>query len=227
VCKTCPTCQRTKKTSKKYGHLPIKEAEANPWEKLCVDMIGPYTIKNLKTKKKLRIHCVTMIDPATGWLEIVPVKVKDAATVANVVEMTWLNRYPWPQEIVFDRGTEFLAEFGQMVENDYGIKRRPTSVRNPQANAILERSHQTIGNMLRTFELQNDSETNKHNLDGIIGAILFAMRATIHTTTQATPMQLVFGRDAMMNIQFQADWKLIKQRKQEMINLNNKKENSK
>ncbi len=118
VCKTCPTCQRTKKTSKKYGHLPIKEAEANPWEKLCVDMIGPYTIKNLKTKKKLRIHCVTMIDPATGWLEIVPVKVKDAATVANVVEMTWLNRYPWPQEIVFDRGTEFLAEFGQMVEND-------------------------------------------------------------------------------------------------------------
>ena len=61
--------------------------------------------KNLKTKKKLRIHCVTMIDPATGWLEIVPVKVKDAATVANVVEMTWLNRYPWSQEIVFDRGT--------------------------------------------------------------------------------------------------------------------------
>jgi hypothetical protein len=33
------------RTSKKYGHLPIKEAEADPWEKLCVDLIGPYTIK--------------------------------------------------------------------------------------------------------------------------------------------------------------------------------------
>jgi hypothetical protein len=28
----------------KYGHLPSKEAEAEPWERLCVDLIGPYTI---------------------------------------------------------------------------------------------------------------------------------------------------------------------------------------
>jgi hypothetical protein len=45
VCSKCDTCQRTKRNSKKYGHLPAKEAEVDPWEILCVDLIGPYTIK--------------------------------------------------------------------------------------------------------------------------------------------------------------------------------------
>ena len=42
--RTCDTCQKTKKY-KKYGHLPEKTAEAVPWERLCIDLIGPYTIE--------------------------------------------------------------------------------------------------------------------------------------------------------------------------------------
>ena len=53
------------------------------------------------------------------------------------------------------------------------------------------------------------------------------MRSTVHTTLQATSMQLVFGRDAIMNLTFNANWQLIKQRKQMLINQNNAKENSK
>ena len=49
----------------------------------------------------------------------------------------------------------------------------------------------------------------------------------MHTTMQATPMQLVFGRDVILNIQFEADWEYIKNRKQKLINYNNKRENSK
>ena len=56
---------------------------------------------------------------------------------------------------------------------------------------------------------------------------MFATRATYHTTTRATPSQLVFGRDAITNIQFGADWNLIPQRKQEMIRRKNTTENSK
>ena len=145
-------------------------------------MIGPYTITNKETKKSIILHCVTMIDPATGWFEMIPVEEKDALTVADAVERTWLCRYPWPQEIVYDRGSEFLGMFGQMIEHDYGIKKRPITVRNPQANAILERAHQTIGNMLRIFKVHKDTEVTKESLNGIISAILFAMRATIHTT---------------------------------------------
>ena len=50
ICSTCPICQLNKRNKKKYGHLPEKEAEATPWDKLCIDLIGPYTIKR-KNKK--------------------------------------------------------------------------------------------------------------------------------------------------------------------------------
>ena len=224
-CSTCHTCQLTKKTKKKYGHLPAKEAESLPWEKLCVDMIGPYNIKR-KGKEDLVLWCVTMIDPATSWFEIREVPgTKRADVVANIVEQAWLTRYPWPQEVIFDRGTEFMAEFSTMLVNDYGIKKKPITKRNPQANAIVERVHQTIGNMIRTFQVQDLDESDPWA--GILSAVAFAVRATVHTTTQATPMQLVFGRDAVLNIQFQANWKWIKDRKQQLIKQNNKRENSK
>ena len=44
VCKKRPTCQRAKTTNQKYGKLPPKHAETNPWDTICVDLIGPYTI---------------------------------------------------------------------------------------------------------------------------------------------------------------------------------------
>ena len=52
-----------------YSQLPEKTAESDPWDVLCVDLIGPYTIKR-KGHPALTVKCVTMIDPATGWFEI-------------------------------------------------------------------------------------------------------------------------------------------------------------
>jgi hypothetical protein len=51
---------------------------------------------------------------------------------------------------------EFKAEVAKMVKNDYGCKLSPISTRNPQANAIIERVHQTIGNMICTFQLYDN-----------------------------------------------------------------------
>ena len=56
---------------------------------------------------------------------------------------------------------------------------------------------------------------------------MFAMRSTYHTTLEATPMQLVFGRDAVLPIFHQADWQYIKAKKQRLINMNNQRENAK
>jgi hypothetical protein len=42
---------------------------ASPWDKMCIDLIGPYTIRR-KGKNDLICKCVTMIVPATGWFEI-------------------------------------------------------------------------------------------------------------------------------------------------------------
>mgnify|MGYP005753024869 CR=1 FL=1 len=228
TCARCQTCQLTKKQHIKYGLLPPKEAEADPWETLCVDLIGPYKITRPHMSKKhqdITLHCLTMIDPATGWFEIVPIRNKTAIEVANQAELTWFTRYPWPTKIIFDRGTEFMGEFAKMCKEDYGIKKKPITTRNPQANAVLERIHQTIGNMIRSTQVQNSTE--EEPWAGILAAVAFATRATYHTTLQATPAQLVFGRDAILNVKFEANWQYIKQRKQQLINKNNALENAK
>jgi hypothetical protein len=58
-------------TRKKYGLLPPKIAESDPWVMVCVDLMGPFTIRTPAKKHSLR--AVTMIDPEinTGWFEIV------------------------------------------------------------------------------------------------------------------------------------------------------------
>ena len=120
-----------------------------------------------------------------------------------------------------------MAEFAEMIQKDYGIKRKPITTRNPQANAILERIHQTIGNMIRALQVQEAEVDEEDPWTGILSAIAFATRATIHTTLQATPAQLVFGRDAVFQVKHLANWTYIKERKQRLINANNRKENAK
>ena len=91
-----PKCQfvfelsKNKCRHKKYGHLPEKEAEAIPWDKMCLDLIGPYIIRR-KNKTRLVCRCVTMIDPATGWFEIHQYDDKKSITIANIVEQEWFS----------------------------------------------------------------------------------------------------------------------------------------
>jgi hypothetical protein len=218
----------TKPKLGKFGHLPEKQADVIPWKQVCIDLIGPYKIGSEKNKQyATTLHCLTMIDPATGWFEIVEIPDKSSQTVANAFEMTWLSRYPWPTEVVMDRGREFMGEVKNMLREDYGITRKPITTRNPQANAMVECAHGTIHNMIRTQSIKDKRDLAFGKWDGILSALGFAMRATVHTTNRASPAQLVFGRDAMLNVNFEANWQYIKERKQKLIHQNNKRENTK
>ena len=135
-----------------------------------------------------------MIDPPTSWFEMAQIPNKTAAEIADITEKTCFTCYALPQRIVFDRVTEFMAEFAKMCHNDYGLKRKPITTRNPQSNAIIERIHQNIGNTIRTFDVSNI--VNNNPWSGILAATMFAVRATYHTTLQASPMQLVYGISA-------------------------------
>ena len=52
----------------------------NPWDVLCVDVIGPYTLKD-KHKIEIDFMCLTLIDQATSRLEIVEMPVVDKSTI--------------------------------------------------------------------------------------------------------------------------------------------------
>ena len=175
----CPTYQISKATNQKYGKLPPKQDEKNPWDTLCVDLIGPYTIPQ-KGKELLKLWCLKMIYPTTGWFEMAQIPNKTAAEIADIPEKTWFTRYPLPQRIVFDRGTEFMAEFAKMCQHDNGLKRKPITTKNPHSNAIIEQIHQTIGNIIRTFGVSKI--VNNDPWSGILAATMFAVRETYHTT---------------------------------------------
>ena len=124
---------------------------------------------------------------------------------------------------MFDRGTEFMAEFSKMFQKDYGLKSKPITTRNHRSNAIIERIHKTIVNIIRTFDVSNI--VNNDPWYGILSATMFAVRSTYHTPLQASPTQLVFGRGAILNIKHVSNWEHILQHKYEQINRNNKRKN--
>ena len=65
-----------------------------------------------------------------------------------------------------------------MCINDYRIKRKIMSTQNPQANAIVERVHQMLGNLIWSFELQDNPYLD---LDDVWSGILAAASALCAT----------------------------------------------
>jgi transposase InsO family protein len=226
VCKACSICKVQKVRTGKYGLLPPRDPQVVPWHTLCIDLIGPYTFGDPKKRNHVQLWCLTMIDPATGWFEIAEIPTKRADYVVNILEFSWLTRYPRPTEIVLDRGSEFAAEVQRAIKDQYGITKKLITTRNPQANSVVERVHQVIHNMIRVWGIRTKKDLDKDfRWLGILSAVRQAIASTVHTTTRATPSQLVFGRDALLNVSFVADWQYIKERKQKLILQNNKKEN--
>jgi len=230
VCKKCENCAVSTKRDQKKGLLPPKpNPEIIPWHTICIDLVGPYKCGDKKKPETyIELHCVTVIDPATGFFEIVEISQKTADVIANWLEIHWLTRYLWPTEITMDKGREFAKEVSETLENEHGIKRKIITSCNPQSNSMIERCHKTLHNMIRSAQIKDRRHLDSLlGFKGVLAACRKAMNSAVHTTARAMPTQLVFGSDAMLNASFQADWQFIKERKQRLIIQNNKHENAK
>ena len=147
------TLVNKKLSNKKYGKLPAKLAKKIPWNKLCVYIIGPYVIVRKGKRKNLHLNAVTMIDPVTGWFEIAQYEDKIAISTANLVETSWMSRYPRLIKITYNQGEEFIGhEFIKYLINmEYRITAKPSTLGNPMSNSVLERIHQVLGKLVRTL----------------------------------------------------------------------------
>jgi len=127
-----------------------------------------------------------------------------------------------------DKGKEFAREVRETLKNEYGIKRKIITSRNPQANSMIETCHKTLHNIIRSAQIKDRRDLDSFlGFKGVLAARRKAVNSTVHTTARTTPTQLVFGRDAMLNASFQADWQFIKEQKEWLIIQNNKHENAK
>ena len=89
--------------------------------------------------------------------------------------------------------------------------------KNPQANAICECLHQTIGNLLCTLlhtnPPQNIADTN-HLMDTALATVSYPARLALHHTLKVTPGTLVFQQDMLLDIPLTADFELLWQHRQ-------------
>lgn len=245
--KRCHRCQLGKKRKRKYAELPPKEAVLTPWHTVCVDLCGPYQIKGSDGSCE-EFMCMTMIDPATGWFEVVELPTvavyrefksktgkieivedeildRTSASISQLFNKTWLSRYPRPVEVVCDNGSEFKKDFAMLLKT-YSIKRKPTTIKNPQANAILERVHGVLGDMMRTSDINNQETVDGDLIDEFLTNAAWAIRSTHHSVLRASPGQAIFGRDMLFDIPFLCDWSEIGRRRQKLVDRSNARENS-
>jgi hypothetical protein len=240
--RSCEACQKGKRRKRAYGKLPPKIAEVTPWAAVCVDLVGPYTLKG-KDGTILDFMCLTMIDPATGWFEVIELPLacvtvkrkeeeiveviidKSSASISQLFNKQWLSRYPRPKYIIYDQGSEFKLHFEALCES-YNVERKPTTVRNPQANAILERIHGVFSDMMRTSLMDMSDTVTPSMIDDFLVAAAWAIRSTYHTVLGSSPGAAVFGRDMLFDIPYLADWRAIGQRRQASVDHNNARENA-
>ncbi len=228
----------------RYGHVPPKLVITTPWRTLYVDLVGPYTLKG-KNGSIIGFTCLTMIDPATSWFKIVELPTvrvtvlkggkgkkatcldytedtevfdKTSAQISNLVYKCWFSRYPCCCYMIYNNGSEVKLNFSALCKT-YGVKCKPTSIKNPQANAILEHIHAVFINMLRTAELGMAELDNASDTDIFLADSTWAICSTHHTVLKASPGAAIFGQDMLFDIPFVADWKKIREHRQRLTDL--------
>jgi hypothetical protein len=134
------------------------------------------------------------------------------------------------QHCVHDPGTEFTGPEFQTLLQNCQIRDVCTSAKNPQSNAVCERMHQTVGNVLRAL-LHGNPPKNITNaaqyIDEALSIAMHAMQVGVHSTLGSSPGSLVFDRDMFLNIPLIADWHAITQRQEHLIHENLMRENQK
>ncbi len=245
--KTCRSCQINKRRSQKYGHLPPKTIYTIPWGCLCVDLIGPYTLKG-KDNLQIDFMAPTMIYPTSSWFKIAELPTfeqlcwqivngkelliadeiidKTSERIAKLVHKTWLCRYPRCFHLIYDNGSEFKLHFEYLCKS-YSLMRKQTTVKNPWENGILERVYQVLGQMLCTAELDMADSVTFDDVNDFLDNAAWAICSTYHTVLKASPGAAIFGWDMLFDISFVADWRKIEEIRQSLTNHGNQRNNAK
>ena len=183
-CKSCHTCQVVGKPNQKIPIAPLRPIPAfnEPFSRIIVDCVGPLPKTRSGNQYLLTIMCAS-----TRFPEAIPLR---NITASNVVKALtkFFTLFGLPQSIQSDQGTNFMSNLFQQVMHHLGIKQFKSSAYHPESQGALERFHQTLKNMIRTYclEFQKDWDEGVHLL-------LFATREAVQESLGFSPFELVFG----------------------------------
>ena len=124
----------------------------------------------------------------------------------------------------YDNGSTFKLFFEILYES-FQLKHEPTTIMNPLANAILERVHQVVTNMMQTFSLDMQEIFIPNMIDNFIVNVGWEICSTHHTLLGSTPGAAIFNRDMLFDIPYISDWSEIGKRRQQQVDRSNTIEN--
>ena len=181
----CTTCLRNDKKPKMENgahSLPVGG---------LFDRIGIDLVFGLPTTEDGYRGILVITEYLSKYPYAVPIKSKSAKEIASCL-WAYISLFGPPQEMLSDQGSEFLNEVVESLCTGFGINRRVTSAYNPRTNGLTERFNATLVKSLR-----KQAEEEPLKWDKWLPLVLLAYRSRVHSGTQFTPFELMFGKNML------------------------------
>lgn len=158
-----------------------------------MDFVGP--IDPLSNGKSYILVCT---DYVTKWVEA---RVMTHARDNKVAEFFYeeiFTKYGIPREIVSNQGPQFTSTSIAALVNEYNIRHKKSTPYHPQAKGQVEVTNRDLEAILtKIVALYKKDWSNR------LPKAIWAYRTTWKTTTGFTPFEMVYGKTAMMPIDFE------------------------
>lgn len=187
---TCDECQRRGKNRRIEPLHPIKVGQ--PFDRLGMDIVGP-----LPKTKRGNTHIVVATEYLTKWPEARAIPNAKASSVVSFFYEDIICRHGCPKVLLTDRGTHFVNEMLDSLCIELGVKHKLSTAYHPQTNGLVERFNRTLCEALAKY-----ANEHKDDWDVYLTSVLFAYRTKRHDTTRHEPFYLMYGRDAVLPIEF-------------------------
>ncbi|KAJ8040380.1 hypothetical protein HOLleu_14652 [Holothuria leucospilota] len=183
-CKTCHSCQMVGKPNQNIPAAPLKPIPAfeEPFSRVIIDCVGP-----LPKSRAGHQYILTIMCASTRFPEAIPLRNIKARTVLQAL-LKFFTLFGLPKEIQSDQGSNFMSTVFQQMLYELGIDQIKSSAYHPESQGALERFHQTLKNMLKTY-----CHGNERDWDEGIPFVMFAARESIQESLGFSPFELVFG----------------------------------
>lgn len=153
-----------------------------PFHHLLVDCVGP-----LPPSKFGSVYLLTVMCQSTRYPAAYPMRSITTRSVVKALSQ-FISIFGIPKVVQSDLGTNFTSNMFQEVLRQLGIKHNRSSAYHAESQGALERFHQTLKSLLRTYctELRGDWEEG-------LPWMMLAAREVTQESVGLSPNQLVFG----------------------------------
>ncbi|KAL0188269.1 hypothetical protein M9458_015368, partial [Cirrhinus mrigala] len=165
-------------------HLPVNFPQANwPWSHIGVDFVTDLPAAEGNT------CTLVMVDRFSKMCKFFPLKgLPTAMETAEILFQHLFRHFGLPEEIVSDRGPQFISHVWKAFFKLLGVSVNLSSGYRPQTNGQTERKIQELGRYLRAY-----CHEDQHSWSRFLPWAEYAQNSVHQDTTSLTPFQCVLG----------------------------------